>query len=86
MHGLRVEHIIKEATDKMIEHVGRETIQVKQLPNNFKLSVKVFISGTKVKNSVLYIYSSVDAVPRRMWVKPRAIYTPEYQNTWESLL
>ena len=38
---------------------------------------------------VLYIYSSVeivDAVLRRMWVKPRAIYTPEYQNTWESLL
>ena len=43
---------MKEATDKMIKHVGRETIQVKQLPNNFKLSVKVFIGGTKVKNSV----------------------------------
>ena len=26
---------------KMIEHVGRETIEVQQLPNNFKLSVKV---------------------------------------------
>ena len=50
--GLRVEHIIKEATDKMIEHVGRETIQVKQLPNIFKLSVKVYIGGAKVKNSV----------------------------------
>ena len=31
--------------NKMIEHVGRETIEVQQLPNNFKLSVKVFIAG-----------------------------------------
>ena len=37
--------------NKMIEHVGRETIDVQQLPNNFKLSVKVFMAGTEVKNS-----------------------------------
>ena len=49
---LRFEDVIKEATNKMMEHVGMETIQVQQLPNNFKLSVKVFIAGTKVKNSV----------------------------------
>ena len=36
--------------NKMIEHVGRETIEVQQLPNNFKLSVKVFIAGKEVKN------------------------------------
>ena len=36
----------------MIEHVGMKTIQVRQLPNNFKLSVKVFIAGTEVKNSM----------------------------------
>ena len=35
---------------------------------------------------VLYTLSSVDAVPRRMWVKPHVIYTPESQNTWEFLL
>ena len=29
---------------------------------------------------------SVDAAPRRMWVKPQAIYTLEYQSTWASLL
>ena len=43
----------KEATNKMMEHVGRKTIQVKQLPNNFKLSVKVFIAAeTEVANSM----------------------------------
>ena len=35
---------------------------------------------------MLYTYLSVDAVPRRIWVKPCAIYTPEYRNTWDSLL
>ncbi len=35
---------------------------------------------------VLYFLSSVDAVPRRMWVKPHVIYTPKSQNTWEFLL
>ncbi len=35
---------------------------------------------------VLYTLSSVDAVPRRMWVKPHVICTPESQNTWEFLL
>ena len=32
-----------------------------------------------------YTYSSVDAVPHRMWVKPRAFYTLGYQNIWVSL-
>ena len=36
-----------------------------------------------LRSSVVYL---VDAVPRRMWVKPRAIYTLEYQSTWVSLL
>ena len=31
-------------------------------------------------------FLSVDAVPRRMWVKPHAIYTLQYQSTWVSLL
>ena len=35
---------------------------------------------------VLYTYLSVDAVPRRMWVKTLVIYTPGCQNIWESLL
>ena len=35
---------------------------------------------------VLLTFLSVDAVPRRMWVKPHAIYTLEYQSTWVSLL
>ena len=35
---------------------------------------------------VLYTYLSVDAVRHRMWVKPLAIFTPEYLNTWASLL
>ena len=47
--GFRFEDIIKEATNKMIKHVGREAIQGKQLPNNFNLRVK---TGTDVKNSV----------------------------------
>ena len=33
---------------------------------------------------MLYTYSSVDAVPRRMGVKAHAIYTPGCENTWES--
>ena len=35
---------------------------------------------------VLRAFLSVDPVPRRMWVKPHAIYTLEYQSTWVSLL
>ena len=30
---------------------------------------------------MLFTSLSVDAVPRRMWVKPHAIYTLEYQST-----
>ena len=43
--GLRFKDIIKEDTIKMFEHVGRETIEVQQFLNNFKLSVNVFIAG-----------------------------------------
>jgi hypothetical protein len=52
-------------------------------------SLLSFLSRIKFLRSwdlVLYTYLSVDAVPRRMWVKPCAIYTPEYRNTWDSLL
>ena len=35
---------------------------------------------------MLFTFLSADAVPRRMWVKPHAIYTLEYQCTWVSLL
>ena len=34
---------------------------------------------------MLYIPSRVDAVPRRMCVKPHVTYTQESQNTWEFL-
>ena len=43
---LRFKDIIKEATNKMIEHVGRKPLKL----NSFCESVKVFIAGTKVKN------------------------------------
>ena len=43
--GLRFKDIVKEATNMMIEHVGR-TIEVK----HFRESVKVFTDGTVVKN------------------------------------
>jgi hypothetical protein len=46
------EDLVKETMNKMVKHVGGETIQVKQFPNNFKLSVKVFIARTEVENSV----------------------------------
>ena len=36
----------------MVKHMGRETIQVKQFPNSFKLNMKVFIAGTDVGNSM----------------------------------
>ena len=44
--------IVKEATNKTIENVGRDTIEVKQFSDNFKLDVKVFIAGTEFKNSM----------------------------------
>ena len=50
--GLGLEDILKETTNKLIKHVGRETIHVKQFPDNLKFSVKVFIVGKKMKNSV----------------------------------
>ena len=50
--GFGFEDILKETTNKLIKHVGRETIHVKQFPDNLKLSVKVFIVGTKIENSV----------------------------------
>ena len=31
-----LENVVQEATNKMIEHVGSETIQAKQFPGNFK--------------------------------------------------
>ena len=36
----------------MVKHMGREPIQVKQFPNNFKLDIKVFIAGRDVENSM----------------------------------
>ena len=50
--GFEFKDILKETTNKLIKHVGRETIHVKQFPESLKLSVKVFIVGTKIKNSV----------------------------------
>ena len=51
-NGFRFENIVKETTNKMVKHMGRETIQVKQFPNNFKLNMKVFIAGTDVENPI----------------------------------
>ena len=42
----------KKTMNKTVKHVGRETIQVKQFPNKFKASVKVFIARTEVEHSV----------------------------------
>ena len=36
----------------MVKHMGREPIQVKQFPDNFKLNMKVFIAGRDVENSM----------------------------------
>ena len=44
------------------------------------------IKSPSTYDLLLYILSSVDAVPCRMWVKPHVIYTPKSQNTWEFLL
>ena len=38
-----------------------------------------------LRSSFVYLLS-VDAVPRRMLVKPHVIYTLEYQSTWVTLL
>ena len=48
--GFRFEFIVEETTNKMVKYMGRETIQVKQFPNNFKLNMKVFIAGTDVEH------------------------------------
>ena len=55
-------------------------------PHASLLSFRLKIKFPFFLNLVLYTYSSVDVVPRRMGVKPHAIYTPGCQNTWESLL
>ena len=50
-------------------------------------SLPIFPSRIQFPNTwdpVWYTYSSVDAVPRRMWVKPRAIYTLGYLKIWVS--
>ena len=46
------EDLVKQTMNKTVKHVGGETIQVKQFPNNFKLLVKVFIATAEVENSV----------------------------------
>ena len=48
--GFRFEDSVNETTNKLIKHVGRETIHVKQFPENLNLGVNVFIVGTKIKN------------------------------------
>ena len=45
------------------------------------LSFLLRIKSLSFLDLVLYTYLSVDALSRRMGVKPRAIYTPEYRNT-----
>ena len=45
------ENIVEEMMSKMVKHMGRETIQVKQFLNNLKLNMKDFIAGTHVENS-----------------------------------
>ena len=49
--GFRFENIVEETMNKMAKHMERETIQVKQFPNNFKLNMKVFIVGTDAENA-----------------------------------
>ena len=44
--------VFEEATNKLIEHVSGEAIQVEQFPNDFELGVKVFIARAELKNSV----------------------------------
>ncbi len=46
--------------------------------NAFLLSLLSRIKFLSFGDLVLYTYLSVDAVPHRMWVKSRVIYTPEY--------
>ena len=46
------ENIVEKTTNKMVKHMGKEPIQVKQFPNNFKLNMKVFVAGTDVENSM----------------------------------
>ena len=43
------------------------------------------IFASRLLRSSLYIPSCVDAVSRRMWVKPHVTYTVESQSTWEFL-
>ena len=38
-----------------------------------------------LRSGVVYLFKG-QAVPHRMWVKPLAIYTLDYLNTWASLL
>ena len=56
------------------------------LPHASLLCFRWKIKFPNFWNLVLYTYLSVNAVPHRMRVKPNAIYTPECQNTWASLL
>ncbi len=51
------------------------------LPHESLPSFPSRIKSPSFYDLVLYTLSSVDAVSRRMWVKPHVIYTPESQNT-----
>ena len=44
--------VVEEVTNKLIEHVSGEAIQVEQFSNEFELGMKVFIARTEVENSV----------------------------------
>ena len=44
--------VVEKATNKLVEHVSGEAIQVEQFPNDFELGVKVFIARAEVENSV----------------------------------
>ena len=50
--GFGFQDIVKETTNKLMKHLGREIIHVKQFLDNLKLRVKGFIVGTKIQNSV----------------------------------
>ena len=52
--GFGFENIVEETKNKMVKYIwkAKPCIKVKPLPNNFKLNMKVFISGTDVENSM----------------------------------
>ena len=80
-HSLQIRTQINRLCRAAFPHLDIRFVfrSTRRLANIFTFKDKI---PKALRSGVVYILLRVDAVPHRMWVKPRAIYTLESRNTW----